>query len=137
MGTSASYSGPKGKNPLIPPWAETPGVSGATTGADTAEASDGQDGTVVAPTPPPQNIINPSTLTPWNEVKMNFTQYAKSSGFSSPRYARQVARSFVRAQGGASNAAMSSRKGRSVAQNIGGVFTGLANQGRYAVFVAQ
>lgn len=129
MGTSASYSGPKGKNPLIPPWAETPDTSGTTTDPNTTEASEEQNGEVAAPTSQPQNIINPSALTPWNEVKTNFTQYAKSSGFSSPRYARRVVRSFVRAQGGSSNAAASSRKGRSVVQNIGGVFTGLATQG--------
>lgn len=130
MGTSASYSGPKGKNPLIPPWAETPGALGATgTEPDITETSEEQNGDAAPPTPQSPNIVNPSTLTPWNEVKTNFTQYAKSSGFSSPRYARRVARSFVKAQGGASNAATSSRKGRSVAQNIGGVFAGLVKQG--------
>lgn len=130
MGTSASYSGPKGKNPLIPPWAEPPSASETTTtDPNTTEANEEQNGNAEAPTPPPENIINPSTLTPWNEVKTNFTQYAKSSGFSSPRYARRSIRGFVRAQGGAGKAAASSRKGRSVAQNIGGVFTGLATQG--------
>jgi hypothetical protein len=129
MGTSAPYSGPTGKNPLIPPWAETP-EDGASVGANSSsEQSENQNEAAPENIDPPQNVVNPSTLTPWNEVKTNFTNYARSSGFLSTRSARRAIRGFVRAQGGARNAATNARKGRSVAQNIGGIFSGIASQG--------
>lgn len=129
MGTSASYSGPTGKNPLIPPWAETPGygASGGVNGSD--EQSENQNEAAPENASPQQNVVYLSTLTPWNEVKTNFTNYARGGGFSSTRSARRAIRGFVRAQGGAGNAATNARKGRSVAQNIGGVFSGIASQG--------
>lgn len=135
MGTSATYSGPTGNNPLIPPWADTAGALGADTASDTSKPTEGQNEEAVPDNTaiPTQDAINPATLTPWREVKTNFTSYAKS-GVSSPRYAGRTARSFVRALGGANSAATNSRKGRSVAQNIGGIVSGLAAQGSKFIY---
>ena len=137
MGTSASYSGPTGKNPLIPPWAEVSGAepSGEATGS--TEPNETQEGkSPEGNETPPSNVINPSILTPWGDVKSNFTSYAKgrSGGYSTVRSARRAIRGFVSAQGGASNATKSARKGRSVAQNIGGIFSGIASQGSNFTF---
>lgn len=137
MGTSASYSGPTGKNPLIPPWAEVPDagqsgdISGSTEPNENPEGNSPQNGET-----PPSNVVNPSILTPWGDVKSNFTSYAKgrSGGFSTTRSARRAIRGFVSAQGGAKNAATNARKGRSVAQNIGGIFSGIASQGSNFTF---
>ncbi len=137
MGTSASYSGPTGKNPLIPPWAEVTGTDPSGEGSSPTDTNENQEGQ--APEnkeATPSNVVNPSTLTPWGDVKSNFTSYAKGSGggFSTVRSARRAIRGFVSAQGGARNAATSARKGRSVAQNIGGIFSGIASQGSNFTF---
>lgn len=134
MGTSASYSGPTGKNPLIPPWAESPnGESGGNVNEPDAVAqnpnSDGGNPEVPPQNPTdPTNTINIPPLTSWRNVKSSFTRFARST-YSSPSGARKVTRNFVKAQGGSGSAAANSRKGRSVVQNIGGIFSGLAQQG--------
>ncbi len=137
MGTSASYSGPTGKNPLIPSWAEVSGADPIAGESSSTNPNENQEQQVSESNEnTPSNIVNPSTLTPWGDVKSNFTSYAKGSsgGFSSVRSARRAIRGFVSAQGGARNAATSARKGRSVAQNIGGIFSGIASQGSSFTF---
>lgn len=137
MGTSASYSGPTGRNPLIPPWVESSGTDQSGDVSGSVEPNENQDiGSNENNKTPPSDVINPSILTPWGDVKSNFTFYAKgrSGGFSNVRSARKTIRGFVSAQGGAKNAATNARKGRSAAQNIGGVFSGLASQGSNFTF---
>lgn len=66
MGTSASYSGPKGTNPLIPAWVDTPlaGEAAATESITTSPTSD-PEGIETTPatleSPPP---LTTSRLTP-------------------------------------------------------------------------
>ncbi len=129
MGTSKSYSGPTGKNPLLPPWAENeaeseisiPGSSQTTTPQNSQEATN------------PSGNQNPPNLESWRNVKSNFTRFAGSSSFRNSG-ARKTIRSFVRAQGGATNASKISRRGRSVVQSIGGVLSGLAEHGENLVY---
>jgi len=134
MGTSASYSGPTGKNPLIPPWAENPiGASnGGVNEQDSISQSSNGDENIseVSSQLPlaPTNTVNTQPPTSWGNVKSGFTRFAKST-HSSPASVRKMTRNFVKAQGGSRNAATNSRKGRSVAQNIGEIFSGLSQRG--------
>lgn len=128
MGTSRSYSGPTGKNPLLPPWVDdevdgeitSPGSSQATTPANNEEAN----------TSPVQSL---SGLESWGNVKGSFTRFASQPSFSNTG-ARGTMRGFVRAQGGATNASKISRRGRNVAQSIGGVLAGLSEHGEKLVY---
>lgn len=134
MGTSASYSGPTGKNPLIPPWAEKPSAESGGSANEPEAVPQNPNGNennpeVTSQNPTdPTNMTNISPLTSWRNVKSGFTRFARST-YSSPSSARKVTRNFVKAQGGSGNAATNSRKGRNVVQNIGGIFSGLAQQG--------
>ena len=129
MGTSKSYSGPTGKNPLIPPWAENGGGSEISSpgGGQAAASQNNQEPTI------PLVNQGPSNLESWRNVKSNFTRFAGNSSFGN-RGVCKTLRSFVRAQGGATNASKISRRGRSVAQNIGGVLAGLAEHGENLVY---
>ncbi len=128
MGTSRSYSGPTGKNPLLPPWADgevdsgvtDPGSNQTTTPTDNRETN----------IPPLQS---PSSLESWGNVKGSFTRLAGKPSFSSSG-ARKTMRSFVKAHGGAANASKISRRGQSVAQSIGGVLSGLAVHGENLIY---
>ena len=137
MGTSSSYSGPTGKNPLIPPWADVPGgdFGGSAPGAAPQESSK-QDGNNEDSDKNPKGSAdkpNYPPLIPWGDAKSNFTRYVKSKHPNSYT-ARKATRSFVKAQGGAKNASSSSIRGRSTAQNIGGLFSGLAREGSKLVY---
>jgi len=133
MGTSKSYAGPSGKNPLIPDWAED-GASillQTNPSQDTENPNEGTpesnaDQPITPPTP------KPASLESWGNVKGDFTRYAGNS--SSSASGRSTLRGFVRAQGGAKRAAGISRRGRSVVQNIGGILSGLAQQGTNLVY---
>ncbi|HMS71296.1 MAG TPA: hypothetical protein PKD18_24300 [Saprospiraceae bacterium] len=133
MGTSKSYSGPSGKNPLIPDWAED-GASILPQASSTQDTTNPNEGSAEANTDqtnmPTTN--NPAALESWGDVKGNFTRYAGNS--SSSASGRSTLRSFVRAHGGAKSASSSSRRGRRVVQNIGGVLSGLAQQGTKFVY---
>lgn len=128
MGTSRSYSGPTGKNPLLPPWMDDE--------ADNVTVSPGGDKTITpnnsgeVSTPPVQNL---SGLESWGNVKGSFTRFANQPSFSNSR-ARGTMRSFVRAHGGATSASKISRRGRNVAQSIGGVLAGLSEHGEKLVY---
>lgn len=127
MGTSKSYAGPTGQNPLIPPWAD---ISSPETVPDGAESN--EDGSIPTESQPLIEIGPAPTvsvpLTPWSDVKANFTRYAKSTYSSAVKF-RKVARSFTKAQGGIKNTVSNAARGRSAVQNIGGIFSGLAEQG--------
>lgn len=128
MGTSKQYSGPSGKNPLIPDWAEAEiNEDEQTPGENNNPTSSNTDETDTTPS------LSPSLLESWGNVKGNFTRYAGRSS-SSSYGGRGTMRSFVRAQGGSKNASQSSRRGRSVVQNIGGVLSGLAQQGSNFIY---
>lgn len=136
MGTSKSYSGPTGQNPLIPPWAEVPMASDEGVpqedGSKNVESAGRESGNVQGD--PNASEVVPSTLTPWGDVKANFTRYAKSPYSSPTGSARKVSRSFVRAQGGAKRAATNARQGKNAAKNMGGILSGLSGNGKAFVY---
>lgn len=136
MGTSASYGGPTGKNPLIPPWAEIPGGESGDVVGQPEAAMQNPNANEDNPKNSPQDTgdpINLSSLTSWRNVKSGFTRFAKNT-HSDLSGGHKITRNFVRAQGGSGNAATSSIKGRSAVQNIGGIFSGLAQQGSNFIY---
>ena len=127
MGTSSSYGGPSGNNPLIPSWADENELSGDvipnqqnTKNPNSENISD-------------QPVINPVSTVRWQNVKSSFTRFSNTSVPSNWRV-RNTLRTFTKAQGGSKNSANISRQGRKVAQNIGNVFSGFLQQGSQLVY---
>lgn len=124
MGTSTSYPGPTGPPPpLLPPWAEDP----------IAPPPNGQPPPVPPDSPdqPPQqgaplNVpAQPPGPTPtWRAPKAAASRYARGNGTLGT-----VARSYVRATGGARRATSTARAGRESTGRIGGLAAALARGG--------
>lgn len=146
MGTSASYGGPKGRNPLLPPWA--PPVDNQEPNGDDSPTQPDDDGSPNGPdqsapdnggepnsnVPPQTTGPNPSNLTPWSAPKGSLSRYAGSLGGGSGHqgHLRSAMRGFVRAQGGASRASQAARSGRATARRLGGVLSTIARSGTVA-----
>ena len=141
MGTSVSYGGPKGKNPLLPPWAPPidnpvpngddspvqPDGDGAPNGPDQSAPDNGGEPNSNAPA---QTGSNSPNLTPWSAPKGSLSRYAGSLGGGGGQgHLRSAMRGFVRAQGGASRASQAARSGRATAQRLGGVLSTIARSG--------
>lgn len=111
MGTSASYAGPKGTNPLLPPWADD-GDSGAPQPpppplpSSPPGPSPDPSAPGTTPTPPPSSPT-PLPEIPWSVPKRSLSRAVNSGG--NPRAA--LGR-YVRASGGAGPAAQRARSGR-------------------------
>ena len=129
MGTSASYPGPTGRNPLLPPWAdeqplppsdETPDESNEELPANDADADDEPQDVA----PQDENTL-PEPLVSWRAPKSTMTRWVRGSG---PASLGSVARSYVAASGGPRGASAASRQGRSATARIGGFLAdGLRN----------
>lgn len=117
MGTSSSYGGPKGRNPLLPPWAPA-------TPADAPPAAPpGGSPPEVPPGTPQQQNPPPVPTVTWLSPKTMMTRFARSAPGVS---AGKVVSSFVRAHGGAWTAAAASTSGRATVGSLGGFLgTGL------------
>lgn len=128
MGTSSSYGGPTGRNPLLPPWADGGGA-----GPD-GEAPAGGDGPpsdggglqppVITPTPTPPPVAMPSVS--WSGPKGIVTRIANGSTSST---FRSASRSYVRAHGGSRTASRSARSGRTTTARLGGFLAGVVTTG--------
>lgn len=116
MGTSASYGGPKGSNPLVPSWVDTPlpGEAAPPAEGDGQQAAGGNDGTHDGePDRTPTPSLGPSRLTP---LRSAIRTSARSGGSDGPAL-RAAARHFVsKSMGGARRGAQ--RMG--VARRAGG-----------------
>lgn len=129
MGTSASYGGPKGVNPLVPSWVDTPlpGEAVPPAGGDGQQVADGDDGANDGePNRTPAPSLDPSRLTPLRSA----VRTSARSGGSDGRALRAAARHFVsKSMGGARRGAQ--RMG--VARRAGGrliqAFSALAGGG--------
>ena len=128
MGTSASYPGPTGRNPLLPPWAEEPPLSPPD---ETPEEDDGEPTTDADDADGPQDAepwdgtTPPEPLVSWRASKSTMTRWVRGSG---PTSLRSVARSYVGASGGPRGASAASRQGRAATARIGGFLAdGLRN----------
>jgi len=129
MGTSSSYPGPTGRNPLLPPWADeetllppdgTPDEGDDEPPADDVDAAD-----------EPQDVAQqdgdtpPEPLVSWRAPKSTMTRWVRGSG---PTSLGSVARSYVAASGGPRGAPAASRQGRTATARIGGFLAdGLRN----------
>jgi len=126
MGTSSSYRGPSGRNPLLPPWAEEAGDSVALPGEETSPAPAGDEGEgsdETAPTP----IVPELT---WRAPKRVMGQLGRGAGGGTSTSAlRGLGRSYVRASGGARTAATAARAGRSATARLGGLFATSIREG--------
>ncbi len=139
MGTSSSYPGPKGRTPLLPPWADEEDANGdvdPTTGEDAPAEDDGAEpgtdgdpetegagaATVQANRPPPRMT--------WQAPKQALGRLAGSTGAGAGGAAfRRVGRAYVGASGGSRTAAQSARAGRAVTRRLGGFLADGARNG--------
>jgi hypothetical protein len=116
MGTSSSYKGPKGVNPLLPPWADPPPDVPATGDDGTPPADDG-----VAPESAPAPPSRPTVS--WRGPKQALSRLAHSGGGGGGAGGgsyRSTMRSYVRARHGAVTAARSAVAGRTATARLGG-----------------
>ena len=132
MGTSKSFPGPPGRSSLLPPYAPhapAEGQNDTEPGADAPPVSDGSDaGAAPGAAPPgPAAPVIPSVT--WRSPSGFARQLARSAGGASRDRHRAVGRSFVRALGGARQAARSSRAARAAAVSLGGLLSGVARDG--------
>ncbi len=127
MGTSSSYPGPTGRNPLLPPWADEqplpPPDETPDEGNEEPPAGDADDEPQdVAPQDGP---ALPDPLVSWRAPKSTMTRWVRGSG---PASLGSVARSYMRASGGPRGASAASRQGRAATARIGGFLAdGLRN----------
>ena len=117
MGTSKSYGGPTGNNPLLPPWAPPPpdilDPDSSFPDQNGDQHNNGND----------QKDSSPPTPA-WSIPKSQFTRFVTSGGgASNAKYLRNSARGFVRSQGGARNAARSAVAGRRSTRRLGRVLS--------------
>lgn len=127
MGTSSSYGGPIGRNPLLPPWADAGGNAEpdreAPGSGDGLPHDSGELPTQVVP-PTPRAIAVPSVS--WSGPKGIVTRIANGSTSSS---FRSASRSYVRAHGGSRTAARSASSGRTTTARLGGFLAGVVSIG--------
>lgn len=111
MGTSNSYGGPKGKNPLLPndfDDNETP-----------SESPDAQQ-----PQPPEGTEKNPNTVH-WQNAKTQISKLISGSN----RNTNSALSSYVKAHGGARKAAYSATSGKTTTAKLGGFLSSISSQG--------
>lgn len=132
MGTSSSYGGPTGTNPLLPDWAQpdTP----ASTPDDTAVDGDG-NGEGEKDSPDSQSTDQPAGGTqPPQTPTVNF-RGAKSSmtrfvsGGEGNGNVGRVGRNYVAARGGSRRSAQAATSGRSSTARLGSFLSSVASQG--------
>lgn len=127
MGTSSSYPGPTGPNPLLPPWAdpippdEPPVSEPFDEPGEPNENNENPDSDVSSPD---QNPVKPPVS--WSSPKRHVGRMADGKSTASPR---STARSYVRASGGARTAATAATSGRSTTSRLGGFFADAARIG--------
>jgi len=126
MGTSSSYGGPKGRNPLLPPWAPEPELP-ADAQAPPADGTPLQQAPAVDPAQP----LPPPPIS-WHAPKNAMTRFGRGAPGAS---AAPVASGFVHAHGGARTAATASREGQASVRAFGaflgsGLSRGFAEAGR-------
>lgn len=130
MGTSASYSGPRGSNPLIPSWADLP-LPGEVPGEPSAEPADASpdnnsDGHDTQPEPAP----DPLRLTPMRRA----VRRSARAGGSNDGAMRAAARHFARsAMGGGERGARRMGTARRAGDRMAQAFSALATGGGQAL----
>ncbi|MHB8644379.1 MAG: Qat anti-phage system associated protein QatB [Thermomicrobiales bacterium] len=113
MGTSSSYAGPKGRQTLLPPWADLPPDDDTDTPRDSADT--GREPASITAVPPDVSWRSPKTI-------ISRLGHTTVGGTASIARLRTLGRSYVRASGGARTAAAAAISGRAATARLGGVF---------------
>lgn len=127
MGTSSSYSGPVGKQPLLPPWADGPTDDEIDQAADVVPQAL-LDNLPNDPSSPDSSPVLPpfsDDLLPWSSPKSALSRRAR--GNTNVSWGAIAAR-YVQASGGSRRAAASALAGRATTSRLGGFLaSGLRN----------
>jgi len=149
MGTSSSYGGPTGGNPLLPPWAQQPVEPAPVPNEPAAENDETNNNTepsddrdpvndegdapfVLTATAPRRESRGP-TSGHWNSAKGNMTRFAGGGG---RRNLSKAGSSYVRARGGSRGAASSSGASRGSTARLAAFLTDVAARGTTAAVTA-
>lgn len=133
MGTSSSYGGPTGRNPLLPDWAQPVGDGPAA--PDSGQSPEGgpdQTGVDQAldgnqPGTPASNQPQAVPSVSFRGAKSSMTQYVNSGGGGGG--IGRVARHYVGARGGAGRSAQAAVSGRASTGRLGSFLSGVASRG--------
>lgn len=131
MGTSSSWGGPTGDNPLLPPWADDPPpadppVQDAEPGVPPPSGDAGEEGDVGPDMPSRPQVVPSQPAVSWRTVKVALSRFAR--GTSSTGMA-PVFRKYVGARSGARMAAHTASSGRTVTRSLGGFLAGVVRDG--------
>ncbi len=123
MGTSSSYGGPTGTNPLLPDWAQpdAPDESSPQDGEGTPESEKDSENT--SPQPDAQPQVN------FRGAKSSMTQWVNGGGGGGRSGVGRVGRNYVRARGGAGGSATAARSGRTSTARLGSFLSTVARDG--------
>lgn len=132
MGTSASYGGPKGTNPLIPSWVDTPlpGEAAPPADGDGQQAGDGGDGADDGePDRTPAPSLDPNRLKPLRTAIRTSARSGGSNGQAMRAAARHfVSKSMGGARRGAQRMGVARRAGGRMVQAFSALAAGGATQ---------
>jgi hypothetical protein len=125
MGTSSSYKGPTGRNPLLPPWGQEPVIPETDNNNPPEQNNDNEEDQLPQPqqqTPPELNLPDVS----WSGVKGIVSRL--SNGRPSGSW-KSAFRSYVRARGGPRMAARTASSGRATTARLGSFLAGVLRAG--------
>jgi hypothetical protein len=140
MGTSSSNSGPRGKTPLLPKWAQG-GGEGASPGSPTPAppAPDGGNGDSPSSEPTPKAVpdkiqaqqaaplLPKLSGAPWTLARRAMTSAVKAGATAAGL--RTAGRRYVSAKGGAKKASSTATAGRATTARIGNFVSDIASRG--------
>ena len=120
MGTSASGTGPKGKTPLLPSWANGSGDSPQTEDDENNQQSDdtSNDTEDIKPKSVPTQKLSGT-----KSILTRISNGGKGSSF------KTFAKSYIKSSGGSRAATKSSIAGINVGRNYLGFLSGVSNEG--------
>lgn len=130
MGTSASYSGPKGSNPLIPTWADLPLPGEPSSGTDPEPGSLGPEDESAPRPVPAAPLPEPTRLIPLRKA----VRRSARAGGSDDRALRAAARHFASSgMGGGASGARRMGAARRAGGRMAQAFSALAAGGGQAL----
>lgn len=127
MGTSTSYDGPTGSEPLLPPWAPDP-VPEPEEDQPEDESPEEQPEEESPKEDRPADDEEGPPVPEWRVPKSAMTRFTNGGGADRGRFSR-TARGAVQSQGGSRSAAGAARSGRSTTVRLGGALSALARGG--------
>ena len=125
MGTSNSYGGPNGRNPLVPSWLEP------NKGSSNEENDKPSIPQVDSPLEPPELPPIPPACDPvrFSIARNNYSRFARSGGQDRSSLGRAVSKYISRSLGGAKQAAQRMGPSRTVGAKLVNFLTTATNQG--------